>query len=62
MYTTNEAAARLHVAPRTVTRYIERGLITAVKHGRDYLISEEEIARFRARRRNRGRPPARGRA
>ena len=56
LFTTNEAAARLGIQPRTVTRYILRGLIFAEKLGRDWLITEEELKRFEADRRNVGRP------
>lgn len=54
--TTTEAAALLGVQPKTVTHYISRGLIAADKHGRDYRISTEELARFQRERRLPGRP------
>ena len=56
IYTTAEASAALGVKPKTVTRYIERGLIVAEKRGRDYLISAGEIERFKRERRGRGKP------
>ena len=56
MYTTVEASTVLGVQPKTVTRYIERGLLQAQKKGRDYLIEEDELERFRHERRGRGRP------
>lgn len=56
LYTTTEAAAVLGCLPRTVTRYIERQLIAAEKHGRDYFISHEELERFNAAPRKVGRP------
>jgi excisionase family DNA binding protein len=56
MLTTKEAAAVLGIQPRTVTRYILRGLIRAEKHGRDYFISHDEIARFQNERRKVGNP------
>ncbi len=55
-FTTNEAASLLGMQPRSITRYIERGIIAATKHGRDYLINEEEIERFKRERRGQGRP------
>jgi excisionase family DNA binding protein len=55
-YTTTEAAPLLGVKPYTVTRYIELGKIGAEKRGRDYLISHEEIERFKKERRRAGRP------
>lgn len=60
MLTTSEAARVLGVQPRTVTRHIERGLIKAMKKGRDYLIAEEELARFQRERRGTGRPKKEG--
>lgn len=55
-YTTVEAAAELGVQPKTVSRYIKRGLIEAEKRGRDYFITAAELERFKAERRGRGRP------
>jgi len=56
MLTTSEAAPLLNVQPKTVTRYILRGLIHAEKHGRDYLITDAEIERFQQARRKPGKP------
>ncbi len=56
MLTTTQVATVLGVQPRTVTRYIERGLIVATKYGRDYLIEQTELERFQRERRKRGRP------
>jgi excisionase family DNA binding protein len=55
-HTTSEAALILCVQPKTVTRYIERGLIKALKRGRDYLISDKELKRFQRERKQSGRP------
>lgn len=55
-YTTTEAASLLGVKTHTVTRYIERELIVAKKKGRDYLITHEELERFKSIRRKAGRP------
>lgn len=54
--TTPQAAAELGVQPKTVSRYIKRGLIKAEKRGRDYFIAAVELERFKAERRERGRP------
>jgi hypothetical protein len=35
---------------------IDQGLITAVKHGRDYWIDEAEVARYLSERKPAGRP------
>ena len=56
IYTTSEAALLLGVQPKTVTRYIERKVIQAEKRGRDYLISQESLERFKQERRKAGRP------
>ena len=56
MYTTVEASTILGIQPKTVTRYIERGILQAQKKGRDYLIEEGELERFKHERRRRGRP------
>jgi len=56
MLTTTEAATVLGVKPKTVAIYINRGLITAEKKGRDYLIADEELARFQQTRRSPGNP------
>lgn len=56
LYTTAEAAAVLGVLPNTVTHYVQRGLITAEKSGRDYFIAPDEVARFQRERRRSGRP------
>lgn len=60
---TFEAAAILGLKPRSVTRHIERHNLKAEKIGRDYLIAQEELERFkRERRRTPGRPKAEERA
>jgi excisionase family DNA binding protein len=56
LYTTSEAARILGIAPVTVRRHIEQGHLHAEKQGRDRLITDEELARFAAARRGRGRP------
>jgi len=54
--TTTQAAQRLGVEPKTVTRYIKRGTIAAEKRGRDWWIAPEEVERYRRERRGVGRP------
>ena len=54
--TTFEAADRLRIKPRSVVQLIKRGLITAVKHGRDYWIEDAEVARYAIERRAQHRP------
>jgi excisionase family DNA binding protein len=54
--TTHEAANRLGLTARSVARLIDQGLITAVKHGRDYWIDEAEVARYLSERKPAGRP------
>jgi excisionase family DNA binding protein len=56
MLTTTEAAALLRVQPKTVSKYIKRGILQAEKRGRDYFIAESELERFKVERRGRGRP------
>lgn len=55
-YTTNEAGPLLGVKPQTITRYIELGQVKAEKIGRDYVISAEELDRFKNIPRKVGRP------
>ena len=45
---TAQAAAALGVEPVTVRSYMARGIITATKFGRDWLIARSEIERVRA--------------
>lgn len=56
MLTTAQAAALLSLAPDTVKRHCQRGVIKAEKIGRDWLIPEEEVTRYRAARHGPGRP------
>lgn len=54
--TTKQAAAALGIQPRTVAKYIKRGLLKAQLLGRDYVIEQVEIERFQRERRGMGRP------
>ena len=42
-----EAAKQLNRHPRTIKRWIQSGLVRAVKIGRDYEIEESEILRLK---------------
>ncbi len=52
MLTVTEAAARLGVSPRRIQQMIARGQLTATRHGRLLLITEQALARVVVR------PPA----
>lgn len=56
MLTTIEVAQALGVTPRTIERHIKANHLEAKKYGRDYLITQEELARFKQQRRKAGRP------
>lgn len=56
MLTTHEAAERLGLSVRTVQAHINAGNIKAEKKGRDWLIEEGEVERFRAEKRPAHRP------
>ena len=56
MLTTRDAAARLGLTPQSVARLCKQGQIKAARIGRDYLISETELARFAALKRPGHRP------
>ncbi len=57
MLTTKEAAERLGCAVITVHKAIKRGQMAAVKHGRDWFISAEEVERYKAAPKNKGGRP-----
>jgi excisionase family DNA binding protein len=50
MITLVEAAARLGLAPATLRHQVERGRLAATKLGRDWLVSDAEVERYRATR------------
>ena len=56
MLTTPQVASILGVTIRTVQRHIKAGQLEAIKPGRDFLISQEELDRFKRERRRVGRP------
>lgn len=45
--TTNQAAEQLGLAPSTVRKQIENGRLRAVKRGRDWYITRDEVRRYR---------------
>jgi excisionase family DNA binding protein len=45
-YTTIEAAARLRRHPELVRRWLRDGRLRGEQSGRDWLVTEREIARF----------------
>lgn len=65
MLTTDEVAADLHCKPETVTRWLCRGEIPAIKVGRRWLIDEDAFRTWKkshanvqvSSRRRRRRPP-----
>lgn len=56
MFTTHEVADRLGIKARSVVQLIKRGLLSATKKGRDYLIEASEVERYLKERRPAHRP------
>jgi excisionase family DNA binding protein len=56
LLTTQQAADALGLHRRTILKYIQRGLIQAVKFGRDWQIDPVEVERYQQERRKPGRP------
>lgn len=56
MLTTIEVASQLGVTPRTIQRHIKAEHLKAKRYGRDFLITQEELDRFKQQRRKVGRP------
>jgi excisionase family DNA binding protein len=48
------AAALLGLKPRSVRKFIERGMIKGEKRGRDWFITQEEVDRYNRERRKPG--------
>lgn len=46
LLTTREVADKLKIDPTTVTYYIRKGQLKAIKLGRGYRVSQEELERF----------------
>jgi excisionase family DNA binding protein len=55
-HTTQEAARLLKLTRKGILAAIRRGKLHATKHGRDWMVSDEEIERYRQEPRQRGRP------
>lgn len=53
-YTTKQVAELLKVNPRTVSRWVHLGQLPAVRLGRRYRISKEDLKNFLAKRRTIG--------
>lgn len=56
MLTTREAATVLGISLRTVQAHIKAGNLHATRYGRDYLISTDELERFKTEKRPAHRP------
>lgn len=56
LLTTAEAAERLKITARSVARLLKGGKLIGTLRGRDYLIEEEEVERYKRERRPAGRP------
>lgn len=56
MLTTIEVAEQLGVTPRTIQRHIKAEHLKAKRYGRDFLITQEDVDRFKRERRTVGRP------
>lgn len=56
MFTCEQAAAYLKMKADTLRRYVHRGVISAGLLGDVYLITREELDRFKAERRSPGNP------
>jgi len=46
LYTKNEAAALLHVAPLTLERWLREGKIVGVKVGRKWCVADSDLQAF----------------
>jgi excisionase family DNA binding protein len=56
MLTTKQAATELGIQPGSVKKLCQRGILKAERIGRDWLISRDEIERYKAERKPVGRP------
>lgn len=61
MITVNQAAAALGLHRNRVLQFVYSGRLQAKKIGRDYLIEDDELARFQNINRPQGRPIGKGR-
>lgn len=56
MLTTKQAATELGIQPGSVKKLCQRGILKAEHIGRDWLISRDEIERYKAERKPAHRP------
>lgn len=56
MMTTAQVATELGIQPGSVRKLIERGVLGCEKIGRDWLISRDELERYKLARRQPGKP------
>lgn len=56
MMTTTQAATELGIQPGSVKKLCQRGILKAERIGRDWLISQKEVERYKVERRSAGRP------
>jgi excisionase family DNA binding protein len=56
MLTTKQAATELGIQPGSVKKLCQRHILKAERIGRDWLIDEAEVERYKVERRNAGRP------
>ncbi len=54
--TTQQAAEKLGLSPRTVSRYCQDGRLKATRHGRPWWITAAAVAKFKERLRPVGNP------
>lgn len=57
--TTDDVATKLHLSNDTVRRMCSQKKLTATKVGRQWLVSEEDLAGFMAKHRGKKTPPVR---
>jgi len=55
LYTTTEAAQKLNISVARVNALIVAGRLPATRHGRDYAITETDLANYRPRKQGRPR-------
>lgn len=60
MLTTKQAATELGIQPGSVKKLCQREILKAERIGRDWLISPDEVERYKVERRSAGRPTRRG--
>lgn len=56
MLTTKQAATELGIQPGSVKKLCQRGVLKAERIGRDWLVEQSEIERYKTERRRPGKP------